>query len=368
MTQLAAPTPIADRTPVDVRAIERELSALWKQATGSEQGESKTVTRVNALNLVACVQQDNAETITGVFSELISYMPHRALLVARKQGDEHLDAWVQAHCRLPAPGRPQVCCEQITIEAVGAAESRVPGTVLPLLVPDVPVVLWWPRGEPFDDPLFAKMRPMADRVVVDSTTFARPVGGLRRLAALAEEGVFVSDLAWSRLTPWRELLAQFFDAPVMVPYLDDVQGVELTHEPGGEGSTEHNQALLLIGWLATRLGWQVPEAASGDQFTLRRGDGKDVAVRMAQAAAIADALDRLAQCSIVTAGARFSVARDSAPDSAVARAEVPGHPTLQRVVRLEQQTEARLLAEELRMLGRDGVFERALRLTVQLEV
>src|SRR4029450_8770390 len=101
-----------------------------------------------------------------------------------------------------------------------------------------PVLLWWPDGEPVGDPRFLKFADIVDRVIVDSATFAAPEAGLTRMAALlnpdpstssggAERtedhdgrpsgaGTTISDLSWSRLTPWRELAAQFFDAPALV--------------------------------------------------------------------------------------------------------------------------------------------------------
>ena len=64
----------------------------------------------------------------------------------------------------------------------------------------------------------------------------------------------VSDLSWTRLTPWRRLIAQFFDSPSLQPYLDRLTAVDIEHDAGSAA-----QALLLAGWLAARLGWR-PEA------------------------------------------------------------------------------------------------------------
>ena len=79
-----------------------------------------------------------------------------------------------------------------------------------------------------------------------------------------------------------------------------------------------------------------------------------------------DALDRLATVTLECARGRFSVGRADAPDAAVARADVEGMLPLQRVVCLERMDEAALLAEELRLLGRDRGFEGALRLATEL--
>jgi glucose-6-phosphate dehydrogenase assembly protein OpcA len=364
---------LGERTPVDVRAIERELTALWKQAADDQDEGGQAVTRTCVLNLVIATAGGRAvDEVTATVGELTARHPNRAIVVGATPGatDELLDAWVQAHCQMPGPGRPQVCCEQITIEARGSAVARVPGTVLPLLVPDVPVMLWWPRGEPFDSPIFSRMCDLADRIIVDSASFAAPEAGLSGLAALVAERKAVSDLAWARLTPWRELIAQFFDAPAMLAHLDTIERVTLEVEARAGEPVDRTQALLLVGWLGSRLGWQLAAPAQDTggvtQLALARPGGAQIAVELRPVEPRDDALDRLAMCRLESARGSFSVGRADMPDAAIARVEVEGMQPIQRVVRLQRMDEAALLAEELRLLGHDHGFEGALRLATEL--
>ncbi|HET9220922.1 MAG TPA: glucose-6-phosphate dehydrogenase assembly protein OpcA, partial [Roseiflexaceae bacterium] len=353
--------------------IERELSALWKQAADDQQEGGQPVTRTCVLNLVVATAGGRAvDEVTATVGELTARHPNRAIVVGVVPGaaDELLDAWVQAHCQMPGPGRPQVCCEQITIEARGPAVARVPGTVLPLLVPDVPVMLWWPRGEPFDSPIFTHMCDLADRIIVDSASFAAPEDGLPLLATLIADHKAISDLAWARLTPWRELIAQFFDAPAMLAHLDTLERVIIEVEtPAGEPA-DRTQALLLVGWLGARLGWQLVAPAQDDggvtRLALARPDGAQIGVELRLVAPHDGALDRLAMCQLDCARGRFSVGRADVPDAAIERVEVEGMQPIQRVVRLQRMDEATLLAEELRLLGHDHGFEGALRLATEL--
>jgi glucose-6-phosphate dehydrogenase assembly protein OpcA len=180
----------------------------------------------------------------------------------------------------------------------------------------------------------------------------------------------VSDLAWARLTPWRELIAQFFDAPAMLAHLDTIERVVIEVETRTGEPVDRTQALLLVGWLGSRLGWQPSAAAQVvdgvTQLALSRLDGAQVAVELRPVAPHDDALDRLAMCLLECMRGRFSVGRADMPDAAIARVEVQGMQPIQRVVRLQRMDEAALLAEELRLLGHDHGFEGALRLATEL--
>ncbi|MEO7908314.1 MAG: glucose-6-phosphate dehydrogenase assembly protein OpcA [Roseiflexaceae bacterium] len=395
MTTTSTSAPLGERVQIDIRAIERELNDLWKQLAEDANAEKQqTVTRTCVLNLIVVTGGGRAaEQATATVARLTERHPNRAFVIsaAPNARKDVLDAWVQTHCQMPSPGRPQVCGEQITIEARGTAVDRVAGTLLPLLVPDVPVMLWWPRGEPADDPRFLKFANMVDRVIVDSATFAAPEAGLARLAALlnpdpsttsknTEErtehggqsgaGTTISDLSWSRLTPWRELTAQFFDAPALVPHLAEITRVTVDYEARAGEAADRSQALLLVGWLAARLGWRTgsPPSEQPDSTTLYliSATGEPIAVELRPAAPADDALDRLSGLAIECRRARFTIARDDTPDCAVARSEIAGMQPIQRKVRLERLDEAELIGEELRLLGHDQTFEAVLKVTAGL--
>jgi glucose-6-phosphate dehydrogenase assembly protein OpcA len=377
MTTNMLPTPLGERTRIDVRAIERELTALWKQAAEDQNGDGQAVTRTCVLNLLVATPGGHAlEEATETIGRLTAHHPNRAIVISATtdtgavREPPLLDAWVQAHCQMPGPGRPQVCCEQITIEAHGAGVAHVPGTVLPLLVPDLPVMFWWPRGEPFDDPLFVRLCDLADRVLVDSATSVAPEAALPRLTALIDARIAVSDLVWARLTPWRELIAQFFDAPAMLPHLATIERIIVEYEASDGAPEDRTQALLLVGWLGSRLGWRpagsLQRIGDATSLALTRPDGVAVQVELRPVAPQDDLLGRLASCSLECSRGRFAVSRTDAPDAAATQVDVVGMQPLQHVVRLQRLDEAALLAEELRLLGHDHGFEGALRLANEL--
>src|SRR5579875_2434509 len=223
---------------VDVRAIEREVQRLWREVSERPEavlgeGVAAPVTRICTLTLLAVASTERtALRMTDVIGHLVAQHPCRSILLRlRDAAEDRLEASIALHCGRGAPGRAPVCCEQITVEAAGRALARVPGLIFPLLVPDLPVYVWWPEevpsgGGPSGDVL-RRLIEVADALVVDSGTLAEPVEALAGLAALARplpRGL--RDLTWGRLTPWRDRLAQTFDPEPMAAALDRGDQVE----------------------------------------------------------------------------------------------------------------------------------------------
>lgn len=368
---MTATVPLGERQNIDIGAIEKELTALWKQPT-SEGADDTHITRACVMTLIAPVSGRRASNeATQLVAQLTDRFPNRAIVIeATSDGDDLLDAWVQAHCQMPGAGHSQICCEQITIEAHGPAVSRVPGAVLPLLVPDVPVIVWWSHGAPFDAPLFARLSDYADRVIVDSTTFDAPEAQLDAILAMLGARRSASDLAWGRLTPWRELVAQFFDSPAMIPHLHELDRVSVSYRQRPGGTRDRVQPLLFIGWLAAKLGWAAPPQPIADtdslSFTLERPDGGVVTIELHGSATHEHSDAQIELVELGCAHAQYRISRDEASGNAQATANVAGMPPINRVVRMERQDTAALLAEELRVFGRDRGYEGALQVAARL--
>ena len=130
MTTTGTSAPLGERIHIDIRAIERELNDLWKQLAEDANGaQQQAVTRTCVLNLIVVTGGGRAaEHATETVARLTARHPNRAFVIsaAPNAREDVLDAWVQTHCQMPSPGRPQVCGEQISIEARGAAVDRVP--------------------------------------------------------------------------------------------------------------------------------------------------------------------------------------------------------------------------------------------------
>ncbi len=172
--------------------------------------------RACVLNLVIFTDSEKGlEQATQIVARLTWSYPCRAIVLVAypDRPPESLKALISAHCQLPDPKGNKACCEQITVEGSAQATEELASMVLPLLVPDLPVVMWWPGDPPLEGPLFERIMHTSDRLIVDSRRFQNPGSSFKRLAQLSEmsyKNVAFNDLNWSRLTPWRRIIAQSF--------------------------------------------------------------------------------------------------------------------------------------------------------------
>ncbi|MCG3147032.1 MAG: hypothetical protein PCFJNLEI_00468 [Verrucomicrobiae bacterium] len=252
-------------TAVDVAEVERQLRDLWKLAS---KDVHQRITRACLFNLIAYVETiADRDCVTAIISEVTSRHPCRAmvLLAQPELPRDEIAASITAHCHLAGGGGRQVCCEQISIHASGQRVADLPGAVLPLLESDLPAVLWW-SGNFLDRlDLFRRLRSVTDRLIFDTSSWPPPVN-LRQLASELPAPSQFSDLSWTRLALWQQLVAEAFDEPHCAAALPRLSEVEVIHG-GGPGATLRAQ--LLGGWVAAQLGWSAAETQARLRLSCR---------------------------------------------------------------------------------------------------
>ncbi|MEV5984255.1 glucose-6-phosphate dehydrogenase assembly protein OpcA [Streptomyces sp. NPDC052051] len=268
------------------------------------------------LTLVIVTDEENAYDALKAANDASREHPSRTLVVikrvsrsARNRTTSRLDAEVRV-------GVEAGTGETVVLRLYGEVVDHAQSVVLPLLLPDAPVVVWWPVNAPLDpanDPLGA----LAQRRVTDTYAAEEPVRELNALAQAYTPGD--TDLSWTRITPWRSMLAAALDQVTC-----EVDAVEV------EGEEFNPSCELLAMWLADRLDVPVKR-------TLSAGPGL-TAVRMGTSCG-AIALDRA--------------------DGALATLSIEGQPD--RAVALKRRETAELIAEELRRLDPDDTYASALR-------
>lgn len=384
MKQTIQTTPKPVRVPetLDVQAVERELNRLWMDnAGGGERDEAGAVIRARVLNLMVYVSSPQAlDEVNELLSEITSAHPCRALVMVaeRDTEDRDIEMLVSSYCHSSeAEKTKHLCCEQVTIRACGRFTVELPSAAGPLLVPDLPVFLWWRDQPRLGDEVFRKLGRASDRVVVDSADFLEPYKDLFSLAELLQTEraahTGLSDLNWARLTSWRGLLANFYDVREYRAALNAINRVRIEYvPPESDAGKIAPKALILAGWLMSRLGWRV--AAEQTKATNARAvrlekDGREILLEfqsVERLAAMRGWIARIELSSEVPEPSTFIVSRSEDGRYLETQSVRSKETRASRLLTGGDKTEAELLGRELEILSHDRIYEEAVRAAVLL--
>ncbi|MFW6075705.1 MAG: glucose-6-phosphate dehydrogenase assembly protein OpcA, partial [Chloroflexota bacterium] len=217
--------------------------------------------------------------------------------------------------------------------------------------------IWYGEAEIFSD-YFRRIADVVDRLVIDSERFRRPLAALRDYASfLNSEGIqcIGSDIAWSRILTWRELIAQSFDVPAVASLAPYINRIEIAFDPGAEAS-----AILLSSWLLARLDHhptsvetrigttygtaQGPPGSPPIQLSLDQSHSVGFGVRSARI-----------QAHSGTGAARVTIQRRKS-DRTMVRLEATGMPRQERIVHHEDSSLDELIGAELMHFRRDAIY------------
>lgn len=268
------------------------------------------------LTMVIVTDEENAYDSIKAAEEASHEHPSRTLVVIKRHARtprdrtrSHLDAEVRV-------GADAGTGETVILRMYGEVSDHADSVVLPLLLPDAPVVVWWPVDAPQNpskDPLGA----LAQRRITDLYTTETPLSDLEVRARSYAPGD--TDLAWTRLTPWRSMLAAALDQ-ARVPIVSAVV----------EAEADNPAAELLARWLEARL-----------HVTA----------------------ERVVTAGPVVTGVRLGTENGEIvidrPEGPLATLSLPDQPS--RTLALKVRTTSELIAEELRRLDADEMYAIALR-------
>lgn len=334
-------------TPVvDVHAIEEELAQIrWRErhyGEGEAAEHAAAEARANVLSLIAVVSSDReVDAVSRVLDGLSLHHPSRTLMLLAQEdrAPVKLEARVTTHSK-QAAGH-QVTWERVLLHAHGPLARHLASMVTPLLIPDLPVMLWWPGRPDFESELFRELADLSDRLVVDTDEGFEPedFARLLDLAHRRRAPVAIGDFNWARLMPWRHLAAQFFDVEAMRLRLAHIQGVTIVC-----GAGPSIQSRLLAGWIQSRMakvGVDVPRDLRQDP----------------------DEEPGISRFTIYTGGpegpARFIILRQRGGRLAT-EVRLGDQEQARRTVRIERRKPEDLLTIELTLPGHDVLYEEAL--------
>ncbi len=297
---MAAPV-IVDMPDTDTIAVAKRMVQL-RETNG-------VITQGRVLTLVVCtLDSSEAEDAIDAANDASREHPCRVIVLAR--GDRDAETRLDAQIRV---GGDAGAAEVIVLRLQGPLVNHESSVVTPFLLPDTPVVAWWPRGAP-EFPSQDSVGRLAKRRITDATFAPDPQAAIKKRRYSYAPGD--TDLAWSRITYWRALLAAALDEPPFAP----VTAVTVS------GLAEEPALDTLAGWLAARLNCPVLRKTGELRVELHRGSDS-----------IAIARPQLGRTATLT--------RTGEPD--------------QRIALARRETRD-CLAEELRRLDADEIYAEAL--------
>ena len=291
---------IVDLPDTTTSNISKKITAL------REQGGVIALGRV--LTLVVLAKSGLEEEAIQAANEASREHPCRIIVLtdAGAEAPDRLDAQIRV-------GGDAGASEVIVLRGYGQLAHESESLVAGLLLPDAPIVAWWPHGAP-DNACETSVGRIAHRRITDSANEPDPRAALERIRATYKAGD--TDLAWTRLTNWRIQLAAVLDQ------VDDAPVTSVLVE----GASDSPSTLLLASWLSLALDAPVEIVADPAGTGIRR-------VRLSRASGDVQLIR---------------------PGLSVAELTQPGQPT-QRIS-LPRRSLKDCLAEELRRLDPDEVF------------
>ncbi|MBE9009881.1 glucose-6-phosphate dehydrogenase assembly protein OpcA [Pseudanabaenaceae cyanobacterium LEGE 13415] len=313
---------------------------------------------------------------SGIADVVASQNPCRIISLFPIAGeDEGVSAQVSAYC--PINHRSQaslICCEYISLKGTEAALERVSDMTSSLLISELPRIVWWKGTPNLDQGLFQRLAKLSNQLIFDSSRFtADTEGDLLKLSSLIDDGVPVTDLNWRRLAAWQELAAETFDAPGRREAIWEVDRVVIDYEKGNPA-----QALMYLGWLASRLGWEPTSRKNEDDFyDLQRvyftaANGREIEAELAgiPTAEIGEVKGDMvslklsstnleADCCTVLCSGTTGCMRMEAGGGAQ-------NCQINQVTPLNDQKAETLLSEQLQRVGQDVLYEESMAVTAKI--
>lgn len=361
---------------VEVAQVERRLTDLWKEVSVQQADRSPVRTRV--FNLVVYTRsQEEARRAVELLDRVPQRHPSRTIILVcdRAYPTSRIDADLAVHCRAEGDVGTPSCYERAILSVYGRAAEHLASVCVPLLVPQLATYLWWPGQPPFGHRVFHRLLTVADQLIVDSAQFTQPGDGLSCLASLCGQCYRVNDVHWARMTPWREIIAQFFDGSEFLPYVRFMRSITLEFAAERNASGTTAAMLLLLGWVASRLDWE-PDTALDSRLerdtslaVLDRGRLIPITVQVRDRG---DAVSGMPLgCRIEAqppgmAPASFHVHRAQEEGHVEVAVSVGGEDRPRRVVPVAVEGDAEILSDELEMTGQDNLYDSVVRAASRL--
>jgi glucose-6-phosphate dehydrogenase assembly protein OpcA len=292
-----------DTTPAD---IEEALRHLLQEQHARDGAHAPA----RVLNLVVVVDREWRGEILNRLEQVGRYHASRTILCTVDPRRDTIDASVVMMVAADEHASDLTMTrERVMLELGEKHLPKLDTIVDPLVVTDLPTLVWSPHGHP--EAVDALLH-LSQVVLIDSVQEMDPMSALQRAKELAE-GAYVVDLAWLRTTPWRERVASTFDPPRWRPELQRIDSVTIRHRPDSGVA-----GVLFFGWLASRLGWGTGTLMQVNGSVRGRAEGNRHDVELTLQPDPAQSAPGLAGVEIGTSSG-IAISLDRGPGGLVAR-------------------------------------------------
>jgi glucose-6-phosphate dehydrogenase assembly protein OpcA len=224
------------------------IDAALRELLRERHAANPSLAPARVLNLVVVVDRDWKGEIANRLQRVGRYHASRTVLCTVEEGRTTLDARAVMSYNEPGGGAGlSVIHEEVEIDMGPEHLAHLETIIDPVVVDELPTMLWSPHGH---DEAVTAVLDLTDVILLDSDDLLETPDAFERATGLLR-GAYVVDLAWLRTTPWRERIAALFDPPDRRAVLGRISRVVVRHREGSAAS-----ALLLGGWLCSRLGWR----------------------------------------------------------------------------------------------------------------
>jgi glucose-6-phosphate dehydrogenase assembly protein OpcA len=344
-----------------------EIEAALRALLAQRHAESASFIPARVLNMIVFVDDAWSGEIVNRLRGVGRYAPSRLVMLSYEPGRERLDAQASiAAERDPGPGEFALLRETVVVKLGDRHLDDLFTIADPLVVTDLPTLLWSPHGHPeaVDALLSLAQATLLDSIEQPDRSPAGQRAAIDRAYELSQK-VYVVDLAWLRSTPWRERVATVFDPIPMRRELHNLNAVKVRHHPDSRVA-----ALLLVGWLASRLGWSLQrsemttEGSDGTLCGSAQADSGEVQLTLKPAPELL--VPGLASVE-VTSAAALRVRLDREPGGLRAHRRDPGGRERTWTLLGASRGEGGILGEGIRQaLLRDRTYGEALAATQQM--
>jgi glucose-6-phosphate dehydrogenase assembly protein OpcA len=290
-----------DLTATDAVWSERDTSpgaieSALRELLRARYAENANFVPARVLNLVVVVDADWSGEIANRLRQVGRYHPSRTIVCAVEAGRTTLDAMASLAADDVDPDEIALTRELIVVRCGERHLPHLDSIVDPLVVTDLATVVWAPHGhaEAVD-----ALLDLAQVVLVDSVDEPEADDALERAGQLSQEA-YVVDLAWLRSTPWRERIAATFDPIKLRPDLRHISRLAIRHHPDSGVA-----GLLLIGWMASRLGWEPSKLVARNGTVVGRAHARRQDVELSLEPVPQQETRGLASVEIETASGRW---------------------------------------------------------------